>query len=83
MSNDSDIARELGEINGQLRELRNIVVGEDGDGGLRADLKHLTSLRDKGLGVLLVLGLVATMAGSAVRDWIVHLFSAPPPPPTH
>lgn len=72
MTTDSETAKALGRIEGQLTELRNIVVGEDGEGGLRRDLKHLTSLRDKGLGVLLVLGLIATALGSTLREWITH-----------
>lgn len=70
---DSDLAKQLGEISGQLTELKNIVVGEDGDGGLRRDLKHLISLRDKGLGVLLVLGLIVTAFGGVLREWLAHL----------
>lgn len=70
---DSDLARQLGEISGQLTELRNIVVGEDGEGGLRRDLKHLTSLRDRGLGMLILLGLMLTAFGSIVKEWLAHV----------
>lgn len=69
----TSLAEKLGEISAQLRELRSIVVGEDGDGGLRRDLKHLTSLRDKGLGVLLVLGLLATVLSVTLKEWVAHL----------
>lgn len=71
-TSNTDLAEKLGEISGQLKELRNIVVGEDGSGGLRQEIKHLTSLRDKGLGVLLVMGLLLTVLGSTLREWVAH-----------
>ena len=76
-TSNTELAEKLGEISGQLRELRNIVIGEDGEGGLRRDLKHLTSLRDKGLGVLLVLGIIATALSATLKEWAAHLLGAP------
>lgn len=75
-TSNTDLAEKLGEISGQLKELRNIVVGEDGSGGLRQEIKHLTSLRDKGLGVLLVLGLLMTVLGGTLKEWVGHVLGA-------
>lgn len=78
MTADTETAKALGRIEGQLTELRNIVVGEDGEGGLRRDLKHLTSLRDRGVGMLILLGLLVTAFGGVLREWIVHAISPGP-----
>lgn len=71
---DTQVIAALARIEAKLENLSEIVVGRDGDGGLRADLRALASLRDKGLGMVAAVAVLGAVLVLGLKAWIVSLF---------
>ncbi|MCI3182131.1 hypothetical protein C5708_17950 [Caulobacter sp. CCUG 60055] len=71
----AEVTAALARIEAKLESLSEIVVGRDGDGGLRADLRAMMSLRDRGLGMVAALTILGAVLMVVVKAWLGHLWA--------